>query len=94
MLNQRNITFSEKINFIYEKFYNLESILFVTRDNCLNMEICSNYYNLYPKDRKYLSQERNNYINMLNIALDNVSLMKQEFESIEEDLEQNSNNCC
>ena len=51
----------------------LESIIRTTIDSCLERETSAKYYNLPPKDKFTLSQERTHYINMMTIALDKLS---------------------
>ena len=49
----------------------------LTKEVCQEKEFSSMYYNLPPKDKFTLSAERNHYINMLTLALDRVSNLKQ-----------------
>ncbi|MCQ2743398.1 MAG: hypothetical protein MJ230_01200 [bacterium] len=51
----------------------LESIIKITKESCLEHESSAKYYNLPPKDKYILSEERNHYINMLDIALDKLN---------------------
>lgn len=51
----------------------LKSIIKTTKDSCLERECSAKYYNLPPKAKYTLSEERNQYIDMLDIALDKVS---------------------
>ena len=50
----------------------LESIIQITHQNCLYKEIKSLYYGIEPDKQIVLSRERNDYINMLKIALEQV----------------------
>lgn len=54
----------------------LESILKTTVNSCMNKEINSEYYNLEENDSQMLSEERNNYINLLEIALEKLISLK------------------
>jgi len=58
---------------LFNQLYSLESILKFTKAACQEKEFSSIYYNLQQKDIRVLSEERNHYINMLNLALDRVS---------------------
>ena len=64
-------------NKCFNQLYYLESILKFTKDVCQEKEFTSVYYNLPQKDKFTLSAERNHYINMLDLALDRVSDLKQ-----------------
>ena len=58
---------------LFNQLYSLESILQFTKNVCQEKEFSSTYYNLQKQDKFVLSEERNHYINMLNLALDRVS---------------------
>lgn len=64
----------------------LESIIKMTKDSCQEKEFSAKYYNLSPKDKYTLSEERNQYINMLNIALDKVNNVIELNTAIENNL--------
>ena len=70
----------------FEQLYSLESLIKVIQDSCRNKEIYSIYYHLPLKDKTSLSQERNNYINLLALALDKISNLKEISLSIEKQL--------
>lgn len=74
---------------LFDQLYYLESILSFTKDACLEKEFTSNYYNLSQKDKFILSAERNNYINMINLALDRVSNIKSINKNLEQELREN-----
>ena len=61
----------------FNQLYSLESILQFTIEVCQEKEFAAIYYNLPPKDKFSLSRERNHYINMLNLALERVSDLKE-----------------
>lgn len=58
---------------LFNQLYSLESILQTTKETCQGREFSAIYYNLKQKEKFTLSQERNNYINMLELALARVS---------------------
>ena len=61
---------------IFDKIYTLESIIKLTLSNCQDKEITSSYYDVSSKNTIKLSEERNNYINMLTIALEKLEQLK------------------
>ena len=71
-----------------EKVFNLletlESILSMIHRICLEKEILSIYYNLEQDELLKLSQERNDNINMLEIAINKVKKLKQISQAIED----------
>lgn len=81
---------------LFNQLYSLESVLQFTRSVCQEKEFSSTYYDLSQKYKYFLSEERNHYINMLNIALDRVSEIKEinvDLEREISELQQNTNNC-
>ena len=70
----------------FSEIFSLKSIIKITREACLEKEMNSSYYNLSQENKKYLSEERNHYINMLSIALDKVTELENINESIEREL--------
>ncbi len=70
----------------YNQLYYLESILQLTKDVCQEKEFGAIYYNLPPKYKFILSEERNHYINMIDLALDKVANLKQINNGLENDL--------
>lgn len=61
---------------IFDKIYTLESIIKLTLSNCKDKEIRASYYEISSKNTIKLSEERNNYINMLTIALEKLEQLK------------------
>jgi len=61
----------------FNQLYSLESILTLTREVCQEKEFSASYYNLPQREKFILSEERNHYINMLDLALDRVSDLKK-----------------
>jgi hypothetical protein len=49
----------------------------LTKDTCLKQEIDSNYYNLDDLNKIKLSEERNNYLNLLTVAIDKIANLNQ-----------------
>ena len=70
----------------FDELFLLESIIKLTKESCLDREVTSQYYNLSEEKKRYLSEERNNYINMLSIALDRVKILKEINNQIEEEI--------
>ncbi len=70
----------------FDELFLLESIIKLTKESCLDREVTSQYYNLSEEKKRYLSEERNNYINMLSIALDRVKILKDINNQIEEEI--------
>lgn len=76
-----NFMHSHKIlvnfNASFDILFTLESIIKMTQNVCLDKEISSEYYNLPNNQKIILSEERNHYINMLSLALDKISSLKE-----------------
>ena len=70
----------------FDVLSSLESLIKATQNSCLNKECFSIYYNLSSKEKFTLSEERNHYINLLTIALDKVSSLKEIYVAIEKEL--------
>ena len=70
----------------FEDLSQLESVIKLTKDVCLNKELFSQYYNLTKSEQLLLSEERNHYINMLTIALDKILKLKELLIFIEKSL--------
>ena len=64
----------------------LESVVKAAKELCLDKELSSYYYNLTVPAKIGLSDERNNYINLLSIALDKIENIKTINDSIEKEL--------
>ncbi len=73
MINKKLIL---NVDDFFEELFTLESVITITRDACLDREISAFYYDLPDSKKIVLSQERNLYINMLSLALDRVSNLK------------------
>ena len=72
----------------FDVIYSLETIIKVTQDVCLDKENGAVYYNLSSKEQFILSEERNNYINMMNLALDKLTCLKEINLAIEKKISQ------
>ena len=70
----------------FDELFCLESIIKLTKCACLEKEFSANYYNLPSKYKYTLSEERNHYINMMNIALEKVNLLKEINNSMEDEM--------
>lgn len=80
----------------FSELFALESVIKLTKEACLEREFTSIYYELDKESKTALSEERNLYINMLTIALDKLSKLKQGILTAEHEaskLKQDSNNC-
>ena len=67
-------------NVISDVLFALETIIKLVRESCLNKECESIYYNLPEKMMIKLSNERNRYISILTLALENVNNLKNSLE--------------
>lgn len=77
------------------ELFTLESVIKLTKDACLEREFDSIYYGVSDDKKSKLSEERNHYINMLTIALDKLSNLKEIILIVENEtckLKQDSNN--
>ena len=85
-MSENNKTMMRCCESIYDQLFHLESIIKITKNACLDKEFQAVYYNLSSKAKYTLSEERNNYINMLTIALDKISELKAINDNIENEL--------
>ena len=67
----------------YELLDLLESVITMTKFYCLEKDCKSNYYDFKESEVKSLSRERNDYINMLEIASKNIEAIKNNNENLE-----------
>ena len=70
----------------FDEIYMLESIIKLIKESCLEKEIDSKYYNLDSFDKILLSEERNHYINLLSMAIDKLSDLKQMNVNLEKEV--------
>lgn len=81
---------------ILEELYVVDSIIKVTQSYCNYSESEKQFYGLSTQDSTLLSQERNNYANLLKVAQEKVDNIIKLHCSFEEQLllQKYSNNCC
>ncbi len=84
----KKILNSSEVNCINEdminELYTLESLVKTTVENCLNKECSSEYYPEEERKRR-ISEERNDYINILTIALSkikHIQMLNTEIENL------------
>lgn len=84
----KKILNSSDVNCINEnminELYTLESLVKTTVENCLNKECSSEYYREDERKKK-ISEERNNYINILTVALSkikHIQMLNTEIENL------------
>ena len=69
---------------IYNNLCSIESIIDTTTDSCLKRELLQDYYGTTTKRQRLISQERNNYINMLNLAKSKITEAIELHQNFEE----------
>ena len=85
----RSINFHQLLiyeNSLFNELSTLESVLKLTKSSCYEQEVNSNYYNLDNFEQVKLSEERNHYLNLLAIALDKVSILKEINKNLEDEI--------
>ena len=72
------------------------SIIKLVRSSCLEREFTGEYYGISRDKTVHISEERNNYINMLNILSEKISNVMNLCLSLENEsmLQQDTYNCC
>jgi hypothetical protein len=75
-----------KFNDLIELLMTVENIIKIIKESCFNKEMFATYYDLQNNTQKKLSEERNLYINMLNIAIEKIAILKKINNNIEKDL--------
>lgn len=86
MKKESNKSIMLRCNFAIDTLFSVETIIKLTLEYCLAREIKSIHYNLSLKDKKILSEERNHYIAMLNIALEKLQELKELNQELEDKL--------
>lgn len=71
-----------------QELYELESLINAIKEVCLDKEFRNIDYNLPNNERLKLSNERNNYINLLSIALYKIQSLQNVIYKIEDGLNQ------
>lgn len=61
----------------FDELFELESVIKLTKESCLDREIEGKYYSMEYEARTNLSEERNHYNNLLGIALDKIANLKE-----------------
>ena len=82
----KNYSLMDYENFLFDELSALESVLKLTKNFCFEQEVNANYYNLNKDYQIKLSEERNNYLNLLTIALDKILLLKKISQSLEKEI--------
>lgn len=79
---------------IFEELYAVDTIVNITKNSCLEREFRGQYYGTSSNESIKLSEERNNYINMLTILSEKISKLKMLNLSIENEilLQKNADN--
>ena len=79
----------------FNELYKADSIIQLTIHSCQEREFAGQYYGATKEMKKKISEERNNYINMLTLLSERVSNMMDINLSMEGEilLEQHSDNC-
>ena len=72
---------------VFDIIFMLESILKITRETCYYKQESLTYYGLESFSKQRLCEERDNYINMLSLALEKVETLKQVNQFIEDNLQ-------
>jgi len=92
MKNLKN--YSDCINFdiFWTNFFILDSLVRLLINSCYNLELNSEYYGNSENISQELSQERNNYINVLTVVLEKLNELKLTAESLEKNVKIKSMN--
>lgn len=65
------------VSSVIDTLFSLETLLELTKEYCLKRDFESIYYSLSSEEKVSLSEERNRYICLLNIALEKLNTLKQ-----------------
>ncbi len=89
---------SDILSFYQEAFnelYIVNTLINMVKTNCQEKEFKGEYYGLVKQSAKKLSDERNDYINILSLLSDKISNIQNIHLSIEKEysLQQNSDYC-
>ncbi|MBO5738004.1 hypothetical protein J6R97_01545 [bacterium] len=72
-----------KFNDLIELLMTIENIIKIIKESCFYKEMFATYYSYQNNTNKQLSEERNLYINMLNIAIEKIAVLKEINNNIE-----------
>ena len=78
----------------FEELCVINSIVKLVKNSCLEREFSGQYYGIPPEKIIHLSEERNNYINMLTVLSERVTnvMNLHEYMEVEKSLHNNSDN--
>ena len=76
----------------FDELYVINTLISMTQNTCKDLEFKGQYYGISQAKANMLSHERNNYITMLELALDKLSNFMQLYLA-QEPLQQNSDYC-
>ncbi len=85
-MKKMNETFISSLEDLIELILIIENLIKITKELCLNKEMLSIYYDLDKEKSHRISEERNSYINTLNIAIEKIAQVKIINEKLEENL--------
>ena len=85
-MKKMNETFISSLEDLIELILIIENLIKITKELCLNKEMLSIYYDLDKEKSNRISEERNSYINTLNIAIEKIAQVKIINEKLEENL--------
>lgn len=89
-LNHKSCILSYQ-NSVFDKLYYASTLVNMTKTSCLEREFRGQYYGISPENSEQLSNERNEYVAMLNLISDKLSDIKNINICIEEELSLNQN---
>ena len=95
-INQKNILIKTHEKSFHE-MYVVNTIISMIKQSCVERENNGQYYGLTEKRiRTLISDERNDYINMLTLLSDKISNLMALFVSMENEfsLNNDTDNCC
>ena len=83
-------------NDVFDKLHYASTLVNMTKTYCLEREFSGQYYGLQKENLKKLSDERNEYVAMLDLISDKLSDIFNINLNIEEklSLQKNPDNCC
>lgn len=79
-------TLIEHYNQAFNELYTINSLINILKISCEEKEYKGNYYNVSTDVAKLLSNERNEYINILSLISEKVAFLIKQYISIENEL--------